>query len=287
MADLAHSPGHHRRSDAPVRRARLGRTTIAQIDTVAGLSPGSRSLYRHFATRRGHAKANLRVQSRAILADDQQAAQLADAVFRIVGGRIAQCWLVPFDQHRFDELCPEPHLRRRGVTIARPGPGGAGRPAPQPPARRPAQHLWARRGRAGGPARPEHRQHHGFAHGGLLGDAADNALSFAAGALAGPGVLTAGVLTAGHTINVLAPVVGDRLLSPGLGGQLRPAAPRHSLRADRAAPKSRPAVRHRPRHHRTDHLIAAALLATAGRGGRSCPALAHDPELLDGGRQPK
>jgi acyl-coenzyme A thioesterase PaaI-like protein len=44
--------------------------------------------------------------------------------------------------------------------------------------------------------------------GGLLGDAADNALTFAAGAVAGPGVLTAGC-----TIDVLAPVVGDRLLA--------------------------------------------------------------------------
>jgi hypothetical protein len=54
------------------------------------------------------------------------------------------------------------------------------------------------------PVRPEHRQQHGFAHGGLLGYAADNALTFAAGAVAGPEVLTAG-----YTINVLAPVLGD------------------------------------------------------------------------------
>ena len=42
----------------------------------------------------------------------------------------------------------------------------------------------------------------------LLGYAADNALTFAAGAVAGPAVLTAG-----YTINLLAPVVGDRLLA--------------------------------------------------------------------------
>ena len=58
------------------------------------------------------------------------------------------------------------------------------------------------------PVRPEHRQHHGFAHSGLLGYAADNALAFAAGAVAGPEVLTAG-----YTINVLAPVLGNRLLA--------------------------------------------------------------------------
>lgn len=50
------------------------------------------------------------------------------------------------------------------------------------------------------PVRPAHRQQHGFAHGGVLGYAADNALTFAAGAVAGPGVLTAA-----YTINVLAP----------------------------------------------------------------------------------
>jgi acyl-coenzyme A thioesterase PaaI-like protein len=55
---------------------------------------------------------------------------------------------------------------------------------------------------------PAHRHQHGYAHGGLLGDAADNALTFAAGAVAGPGVLTAG-----YASNVLAPVVGDRLLA--------------------------------------------------------------------------
>jgi uncharacterized protein (TIGR00369 family) len=58
------------------------------------------------------------------------------------------------------------------------------------------------------PVRPAHRQQHGFAHGGLLGYAADNALTFTAGAVAGPDVLTAG-----YTINVLAPVLGDRLLA--------------------------------------------------------------------------
>jgi uncharacterized protein (TIGR00369 family) len=58
------------------------------------------------------------------------------------------------------------------------------------------------------PVRPAHRQQHGYAHGGLLGYAADNALTFAAGAVAGPDVLTAG-----YTINVLAPVLGDRLLA--------------------------------------------------------------------------
>lgn len=49
-------------------------------------------------------------------------------------------------------------------------------------------------------------QQHGFAHGGLLGYAADNALSFAAGAAVGPGVMTAG-----FTIDFLRPAKGETL----------------------------------------------------------------------------
>ncbi|MGW6731015.1 PaaI family thioesterase [Streptomyces sp. NPDC055013] len=49
-------------------------------------------------------------------------------------------------------------------------------------------------------------QQHGFAHGGLLGYAADNALSFAAGAAVG-----FGVMTAGFTIDFLRPAKGETL----------------------------------------------------------------------------
>lgn len=49
-------------------------------------------------------------------------------------------------------------------------------------------------------------QQHGFAHGGLLSYAADNALSFAAGAEVGMGVLSAG-----FTIDFLRPAKGETL----------------------------------------------------------------------------
>ncbi|MGF0175580.1 PaaI family thioesterase [Streptomyces sp. Marseille-Q5077] len=49
-------------------------------------------------------------------------------------------------------------------------------------------------------------QQHGFAHGGLLGYAADNALSFAAGAAVG-----FGVMAAGFTIDFLRPAKGETL----------------------------------------------------------------------------
>jgi len=86
---------------------------------IAGHYHGHQEVLGYFAARRAHAKATFRVHARAILADDQRAVQLADGrmerdgqletwqtvgVFRIADGKIAECWLVPFDQYRFDEL---------------------------------------------------------------------------------------------------------------------------------------------------------------------------------------
>ncbi|MER7791583.1 PaaI family thioesterase [Streptomyces sp. NPDC097640] len=51
--------------------------------------------------------------------------------------------------------------------------------------------------------RDELRQQHGFLHGGVLGYAADNALTFAAGTVAG-----ARLITAGFTIDYLRPAEG-------------------------------------------------------------------------------
>lgn len=52
------------------------------------------------------------------------------------------------------------------------------------------------------------RQQHGYAHGGLIAYAADNVVTFAAGAIAG-----AGVLTAELTINYVAPARGGELVA--------------------------------------------------------------------------
>ncbi|MGW1292463.1 PaaI family thioesterase [Streptomyces sp. NPDC002533] len=54
--------------------------------------------------------------------------------------------------------------------------------------------------------RDELRQQNGFVHGGVLSYAADNALTFAAGAAVGPAVLTAG-----FTIDYLRPARGELL----------------------------------------------------------------------------
>lgn len=58
------------------------------------------------------------------------------------------------------------------------------------------------------PLRPEFLQQHGFAHGGLLAYAADNALTFAGGIALG-----AAVLTSEFKINYLRPAKGDAIVA--------------------------------------------------------------------------
>ena len=58
------------------------------------------------------------------------------------------------------------------------------------------------------PIRPEHKQQHGFVHGGVVSYAADNALTYAGG-----GVLGAGVVTSEFKINYVRPAMGDFLLA--------------------------------------------------------------------------
>lgn len=52
-------------------------------------------------------------------------------------------------------------------------------------------------------------QHHGFVHGAVIGCIADSACAWAAGSIAGD------VMTAGYTLNLLSPAVGDRLIGRG------------------------------------------------------------------------
>ena len=84
---------------------------------IAGHYHGHQEVLVYFGARRAHAKVTFRVLPGAILAEDQQAVHLANGrlerdgqlgtwqtvgVFLIAGGKIAQCWLVPFDQCLFD-----------------------------------------------------------------------------------------------------------------------------------------------------------------------------------------
>ena len=57
--------------------------------------------------------------------------------------------------------------------------------------------------------REEMRQHHGFAHGAIVGLMADNACAWAAASVAGD------VVTGSYTINFLRPGQGERLRSKG------------------------------------------------------------------------
>jgi uncharacterized protein (TIGR00369 family) len=57
--------------------------------------------------------------------------------------------------------------------------------------------------------RPEHTQHHGFAHGAIVGLMADNACAWAAASVVGD------VVTGGYTINFLAPATGNVLRAKG------------------------------------------------------------------------
>jgi len=52
------------------------------------------------------------------------------------------------------------------------------------------------------------KQQHGFAHGGVVSYAADNALTFAAGAVLGPAIVTSE-----YKINYVRPAIGERLIA--------------------------------------------------------------------------
>ena len=58
--------------------------------------------------------------------------------------------------------------------------------------------------------RPEHRQQHGLVHGGVLAYLVDNAITFAAGSVLGPEVLTVEL-----KVNYLRPARGPELLAMG------------------------------------------------------------------------
>lgn len=59
------------------------------------------------------------------------------------------------------------------------------------------------------PVRPELTQHHGYAHGAIIGMVADNACAWAAASVAGD------VVTGGYSIQFLSPARGTRLRGKG------------------------------------------------------------------------
>ena len=88
-------------------------------NAIAGEHRGRDEVLRYFARRRQLANATFRINVRGVLADDQRTVILATgalehggeaftwgtvAIFRIAAGRIAECWVVPYDQETYDEI---------------------------------------------------------------------------------------------------------------------------------------------------------------------------------------
>jgi ketosteroid isomerase-like protein len=86
---------------------------------IAGDHRGREEVLRYFARRRELADATFRIDVRGVLADDERAVILASGevelggetsswgtvgIFRLSGGRIAECWVAPYDQLAFDRI---------------------------------------------------------------------------------------------------------------------------------------------------------------------------------------
>jgi ketosteroid isomerase-like protein len=86
---------------------------------IAGDYRGRDEVLGHFARRRELARATFRIDVRGVVADDERAVILAGGeverdgqpftwgtavIFRIEQGRIAECWVLPYDQQAFDEI---------------------------------------------------------------------------------------------------------------------------------------------------------------------------------------
>jgi uncharacterized protein len=86
---------------------------------IAGDYRGRDEVLRYFARRRELANATFRIDVHGVLADDQRAVILASGevdhdgetfawgtvgIFRIANGVISECWVVPYDQHTFDDI---------------------------------------------------------------------------------------------------------------------------------------------------------------------------------------
>jgi uncharacterized protein len=86
---------------------------------IAGEYRGREEVLRYFTRRRELADATFRIDVRGVLADDERTVILAGGevdcrgetfawgtvgIFRLADARIAECWVVPYDQHAFDQI---------------------------------------------------------------------------------------------------------------------------------------------------------------------------------------
>lgn len=103
-------------------RAMLAEDVVWHVpgeSAIAGQHRGRDAVLRLFARRRELADATFRIDVRGVLADDQRTVILAGGrverggqtlawgtvgIFRIVAGRIAECWVLPHDQAAYDEI---------------------------------------------------------------------------------------------------------------------------------------------------------------------------------------
>ncbi|MGZ4176755.1 MAG: GNAT family N-acetyltransferase [Solirubrobacteraceae bacterium] len=88
-------------------------------NAIAGDYQGREEVLAYFCRRRDLARRSFVITPRGTLADATRVAHFADGeavlggetrrwrtvgIFEVAAGRIAECWLVPFDQHAFDEI---------------------------------------------------------------------------------------------------------------------------------------------------------------------------------------
>jgi ketosteroid isomerase-like protein len=86
---------------------------------IAGDYRGRDEVLRYFVARRELAHATFRILVRGVIADDERAVIFAGGqvqragetsawetvgVFRIADDKIAECWVLPYDQYSFDEI---------------------------------------------------------------------------------------------------------------------------------------------------------------------------------------
>jgi ketosteroid isomerase-like protein len=106
-------------------RAMLTENVIWHVpgaSVIAGDYQGRDEVLRYFARRRELADATFRIDVRGVLADNERTVILAGGevehdgetfawgtvgIFRVAEDRIAECWVVPYDQNAFDEIWSE------------------------------------------------------------------------------------------------------------------------------------------------------------------------------------
>jgi ketosteroid isomerase-like protein len=103
-------------------RAMLAEDVVWHVpgrSAIAGVYRGRDEVLRYFVARRELAHATFRIVVHRVLADDERTVIFAGGqvqrdgepraweivgVFCIADGRIAECWVLPYDQYSFDEI---------------------------------------------------------------------------------------------------------------------------------------------------------------------------------------